>query len=316
MKTKTWGCIVITILLISIALVFFFAFYIGTSGGLDTKTSEEYTISTIKTTNDVVHKPVSVERQVYDTLVEFGISPAGACGILANAKAESDLCPNNLENFYNRKFAISDVEYTNLADKGEIDFVHDTAGYGLWQFTYHSFKQVLFDMARTNGASVSDVKTQVKTLIEILKTPEFSKLFRFLKETNSPENAAKEFMLIFERPANQSESAIATRVVFATEFLIKRRKLKMGKFANIYNEERTKEQYVDDKIQMLDDFLIFSKRPFLNKRTVEDRKSWVKRILMIQETDIQIDALCRMLTVKEMPVDTFIDQYAKKYFDI
>lgn len=90
----------------------------------------------------------------------------------------------------------------------------------------------------------------------------------------------------------------------------------MGKFANIYNEERTKEQYVDDKIQMLDDFLIFSKRPFLNKKTVEDRKSWVKRILMIQETDIQIDALCRMLTVKEMPVDTFIDQYAKKYFDI
>ena len=73
-------------------------------------------------------------------------------------------------------------------------------------------------MARTNGASVSDVRTQVEALIEILKTPEFSKLFRFLKETNSPENAAKEFMLVFERPANQSESAITTRVVFATEF--------------------------------------------------------------------------------------------------
>lgn len=218
MKTKTWGCIVITVLLISIAFVFFFAFYIGTSGDSDAKTSEEYTVSTIKTTNDVVHKPVSVERQVYDTLVEFGISPAGACGILANAKAESDLSPNNLENFYNRKFAISDAEYTNLADKGEIDFIHDAAGYGLWQFTYYSFKQVLFDVARTNGTSVSDVRTQVETLIEILKTPEFSKLFRFLKETNSPENAAKEFMLVFERPANQSESAISTRAVFATEF--------------------------------------------------------------------------------------------------
>lgn len=218
MKTKTWGYIVITILLISIALVFFFAFYIGTSGDSDAKTSEEYTISTIKTTNDVVHKPVSVERQVYDTLVGFGISPAGACGILANAKAESDLCPNNLENFYNRKFVISDVEYTNLADKGEIDFVHDTAGYGLWQFTYYSFKQVLFDMATVNGTSVSDVRTQVEVLIEILKTPEFSKLFRLLKETNSPENAAKEFMFVFERPANQSESAITARAVFATQF--------------------------------------------------------------------------------------------------
>ena len=90
----------------------------------------------------------------------------------------------------------------------------------------------------------------------------------------------------------------------------------MGKFANIYNEEITKKQYVDNKIQILDDFLIFSKRPLLNKRTVEDRKSWVKRILMVQETDIQIDALCRMLTVKGMPIDTFIDQYAKKYFNI
>ena len=34
----------------------------------------------------------------------------------------------------------------------------------------------------------------------------------------------------------------------------------MKKFVNIYNEERTKEQYVEDKIRVLDDFLIFSKR--------------------------------------------------------
>lgn len=90
----------------------------------------------------------------------------------------------------------------------------------------------------------------------------------------------------------------------------------MGKFVNIYNEERTKEQYVDDKIRVLDDFLIFSKRSFLDKRTVEDRKSWVKKILMTQDSDIQIDALCRILIVQEMPIDTFIHQYAKKYFNI
>lgn len=90
----------------------------------------------------------------------------------------------------------------------------------------------------------------------------------------------------------------------------------MGNFANIYDEERTKEQYVDDKIQLLDDFLIFSKRPLLDKRTIESRKSLVKKILMTQDSDIRIDALCRMLTVKDVPVDTFIDQYAKKYFDI
>lgn len=162
--------------------------------------------------------PETVEEQIYRLLLQYEISPAGACGILANAKAESDLCPNNLENFYNCKFGVTDAEYTELADKGEIDFVHDAAGYGLWQFTYHSFKQVLLDVAKLNGTSVSDAETQVEALIKILKTPEFSKLFKFLKETNSSESAAKEFMLVFERPANQSESAIATRAGFATEF--------------------------------------------------------------------------------------------------
>ena len=90
----------------------------------------------------------------------------------------------------------------------------------------------------------------------------------------------------------------------------------MKKFVNIYNEERTKEQYVNDKIHVLEDFLIFSKRSFLDKKTVEDRKSWVKRILMTQDSDIQIDALCRILTVQEIPIDTFIHRYAKKYFNI
>lgn len=90
----------------------------------------------------------------------------------------------------------------------------------------------------------------------------------------------------------------------------------MGNFANIYDEERTKEQYVDDKIQLLDDFLIFSKRPLLDKRTIESRKSFVKKILMTQDSDIRIDALCRMLTVKDVPVDTFIDIYSKKYLEI
>lgn len=162
--------------------------------------------------------PETIEEQIYRLLLQSGFPPAGACGILANAKAESDMQPNNLENFYNRKFGVTDAEYTKLADKGEIDFVHDAAGYGLWQLTYYSFKQVLLDTAKSNGMSVSDVETQVEALIKILKTPEFSKLFRFLKETNNPEDAAKEFMLIFERPANQSELAIATRAAFATEF--------------------------------------------------------------------------------------------------
>ena len=219
MKTKTCEWMIVIILLIAIVLVSVFAISVGTSGGFDSCVSEEDTTATpAETTANADHEPVSVERQVYDILVEAGISHAGACGILANAQAESEFCSDNMENYYNKKFGVTDAEYTQLSDLGQVDFVNDSVGYGLWQFTYYEFKQALWDTAKTKGTSVSDVRTQVETLIEILKTPEFSKLFRFLKETNSPENAAKEFMLVFERPANQSESAISTRAVFATEF--------------------------------------------------------------------------------------------------
>lgn len=218
MKTKTCEWIIVIILLSAIALVTFFAISIGTSGGFDIKASEEDTTTTpAETTASVDHKPVSIERQVYDILVESGISHAGACGIIANARAESGFCSDNLENYYNRKFGVTDEEYTKLADLEQVDFVNDSAGYGLWQFTYYEFKQVLFDTAKSNGTSVSNVETQVKTLIKILKTPEFSGLMKFLKNTSDPALASEEFMLVFERPANISASARSERVNCAIE---------------------------------------------------------------------------------------------------
>lgn len=90
----------------------------------------------------------------------------------------------------------------------------------------------------------------------------------------------------------------------------------MKNFVNMYNEEVTKKQYVDEKIRILDEFLIFSQKSILGKEKAEDRKSWVKRILMSQNSDIQIDALCRVLTVQEMPIDIFIKRYSKEYLEV
>ena len=219
MKTRINEWIIVIILLIAIALVSFFAILVGTSDGFETNVSEEDTTETpAETTASVDHKPVSVERQVYDILVETGISHAGACGILANAQAESEFCSNNMENSYNKKFGVTDAEYTQLSDLGQVDFVNDAVGYGLWQFTYHEFKQVLLDTAKFNGTSVSDVETQTETLIKILKTPEFSGLMKFLKNTSDPALASEKFMLVFERPAVISTSARHERADLAIEF--------------------------------------------------------------------------------------------------
>ena len=123
----------------------------------------------------------------------------------------------NMEDCYNKKFGVTDEEYTKLADLEQIDFVNDKIGYGLWQFTYYEFKQVLLDIAKEDGKSVGDVETQVKAMIEILKTPEFSGLMKFLKNTADPSLAAEEFMLVFERPANISTIARSERANCAIE---------------------------------------------------------------------------------------------------
>lgn len=90
----------------------------------------------------------------------------------------------------------------------------------------------------------------------------------------------------------------------------------MKNFVNIYGEETTKKEYVEDKIEVLDDFMLFTRKSVTEKADPEDRKYWVRRILLAQDTSVQMDNLCQMLTVKGMPIDTFIKRYSKEYLGI
>ena len=90
----------------------------------------------------------------------------------------------------------------------------------------------------------------------------------------------------------------------------------MKKFINIYGETITKKEYVEDKIEVLDDFMLFTRKSVADKVDPEDRKYWVRRILAAQDTSVQIDNLCQMLTVKDMPIDAFIKRYSKEYLGI
>lgn len=90
----------------------------------------------------------------------------------------------------------------------------------------------------------------------------------------------------------------------------------MKEFENIYGEERTKQEYVEDKIDILDDFMLFTRKSVTEKADPEERRYWVRRILAAQDTSVQMDNLCQMLTVKGMPIDTFIKRYSKEYLGI
>ena len=94
-----------------------------------------------------------------------GLSDIACAGVLGNLYAESALNPKNLQNGYEKKLGLNDDTYTAAVDNGTYtNFVRDSAGYGLCQWTYWSQKQNLLDFARAAGKSIGDLSMQLDFL--------------------------------------------------------------------------------------------------------------------------------------------------------
>lgn len=148
---------------------------------------------------------------IYKRLIQAGLTPAGACGLMGNMYAESSMKANIAQRGMT---SLSDEEYTAAADRGTIDFAHDAVGYGLCQWTYYSRKQQLWDYANSRGSSVGDEGTQVDFCLHELKTS-YSGLLALLKSVNDVYTAAAEVCTVYERPAVNN---IAVRASFGEEF--------------------------------------------------------------------------------------------------
>lgn len=109
--------------------------YCSTFGGTAIK-EEEKKIDTSKV-NDKIADP----KVIWDYFKEQGLNDYGIAGLMGNLYAESGLKPTNLQNTYEKKFGYTDAEYTAAVDqKIYTNFVNDSAGYGLAQWTYYSRK--------------------------------------------------------------------------------------------------------------------------------------------------------------------------------
>jgi LPXTG-motif cell wall-anchored protein len=89
-------------------------------------------------------------RQVWSIAKAYGLSDIAAAAILGNAQAESGVNPANLQGSYEKSLDFTDDSYTDAVNNGQYNnFVHDSAGYGLFQFTHWSLKQDLYNEAIT-----------------------------------------------------------------------------------------------------------------------------------------------------------------------
>lgn len=158
------------------------------------------------------------EEKIWNYLVGKGLSKAGAAGLMGNLNAESALNPKNLQNSYERKLGYTDDTYTAAVDSGSYgNFVHDSAGYGLAQWTYWSRKQNMLSFARAAGKSIGDLEMQLDFLYKELSEG-YKGVLNTLKTTGSVRAASDSVLLNFERPADQSEAVKTKRAGYGQSY--------------------------------------------------------------------------------------------------
>lgn len=109
----------------------------------------------------------TTEEKIWNFLIGKGMSKHGAAGLMGNLYAESALNPKNLQNSYETKLGYTDDTYTAAVDSGAYgNFVRDSAGYGLAQWTYWSRKENIKEIADAISNAVSATS---QTYVDALK---------------------------------------------------------------------------------------------------------------------------------------------------
>ena len=156
-------------------------------------------------------------EKIWNFLKAKGLSNCGVAAVMGNLNAESGLSPTNLQNSYESKLG-SDSEYTAKVDNGSYtNFVHDSAGYGLAQWTFWSRKQNLLNFAKAQGKSIGDLEMQLDFLWKELSEG-YKALVQTLKIATDILSASTAFLTQFERPANMGASAQNTRASYGQKY--------------------------------------------------------------------------------------------------
>lgn len=158
------------------------------------------------------------EEKIWNFLIGKGLSKAGAAGLMGNLFAESALNPLNLQNRFEKKLGYTDSSYTAVVDSGSYNnFVRDSAGYGLAQWTYWSRKQNMLEFARAAGKSIGDLEMQLDFLFKELSEG-YKSVLASLKTATTVKAASDSVLLNYERPADQSNAVKTKRAGYGQTY--------------------------------------------------------------------------------------------------
>lgn len=160
----------------------------------------------------------SNSEKIWNYFKEKGLNDYGIAGLLGNLDCESGLNPKNLENTYERKLGYSDDGYVNAVDNGTYaNFIYDSAGFGICQWTWWSRKKSLYECAKSKNKSIGDLEMQLDFLYKEL-SESYKSVLTTLKTAKSVLEASNAVLLKFECPYDQSVSVQNKRASYGQKY--------------------------------------------------------------------------------------------------
>lgn len=158
------------------------------------------------------------EEKIWNFLKSKGFNDYGIAGIMGNFEKESGNNPKNLQNTFEKKLGFTDDTYTEAVDSGSYgDFVWDSAGYGIAQWTYWSRKQNLLLFVQSRKKSIGDLESQLEFFYKELSTS-YAGILASVKSATSVRNASDIILTKYEKPADQSEAVKVARAASGQKF--------------------------------------------------------------------------------------------------
>ncbi len=156
-------------------------------------------------------------KTIWDFFIKKGLNAYAVAGIMGNLYAESALKSTNLQNTYEKKLGLSDSAYTTAVDNGSYtNFVKDSAGYGLAQWTYWSRKQALLEYAKKVKKSIGELSMQLEFMWSELQG--YTAVMKTLRAATSIQVASDAMLTGYERPANQSDAVKVKRAGYGKKY--------------------------------------------------------------------------------------------------
>ena len=160
----------------------------------------------------------TVEEQMWNFFMARVGNAYGVAALMGHWFAESGLNPRNLQNSFEKKLGYTDESYTKAVDNGSYtNFVRDSAGYGLAQWTYWSRKQNMLRFARERGCSIGDTEMQFEFGYQELCTG-YKGVLAVMKSAKSVREASDVLLTQYERPADQSEEVKVKRAGYGRKY--------------------------------------------------------------------------------------------------